>query len=96
MPTRLAFLLLAAALALLVCASSIWLVPYGQGPFSAFYGPASMLLASRVAARLSASIGARLLLLRLTAAAGPSVGSADPGHALPAFDLASLICVLNC
>lgn len=62
MPHRpMALVLLALVIALLVCFSSIWLVPDGQGPFSAVHGPISHLKAWRDSVRVLSSI--RLLLV---------------------------------
>ena len=65
---RLALILLVVFLALLVCASSIWLLPAGQGSFSAVHGPTSHLVARRNAARVLLSIrfNIRLMLVAAT------------------------------
>ncbi len=52
MPSRLALTVFVAVLALAVCCSSICLIPAGQGPFAAAYGPISIFQAQRAAARL--------------------------------------------
>jgi F0F1-type ATP synthase assembly protein I len=68
MPFRPATILLfAIVLALMVCASSIWLVPFGQAPFSSVYGPNSIFLAKRAAACLVACIHATLIAAQLAA-----------------------------
>ena|ERR1700691_3655844 len=58
MRRQLPLLLTSIALTVFVCASSIWLVPVGHGPFPAAYGPMSPLWAHRAALRLLYSIGA--------------------------------------
>ena len=63
-------LLFAIVLALVVCASTICLVPFGQAPFSSVYGPNSIFLAKRAAARLVACIHATLTAAQVAASIG--------------------------
>jgi len=99
MPPRLALMLFVTLLALVVCASSVWLIPAGQGPFSAAYGPISIFQAQRAAARLVSCI--RLTLpATLVAVDISSYGASRMEFATvlePAIpDLPSSICVLQC
>ena len=99
MPPRLALTLFVAVLTLMVCASSVWLIPAGQGPFSAAYGPISIFQAQRAAARLVSCI--RLTLPATLVAVNISSYGASRiefttvlGLAIP--DLPSSICILQC
>ena len=98
MPSRLAWMLLALLVALLVCASSIWLLPAGQGPFSAVHGPASHLTPRRTAARVFSGIRLMLVaaLLAVPANAFPAGRTEILGSAPAPPNRLSLICVLSC
>jgi hypothetical protein len=52
MMSRTAFAFFAVLVVMIVCMSSIWLVPTGQGSFSASHGPISALRARQAALRL--------------------------------------------
>ena len=99
MPPRLALTLFVTVLTLMVCASSVWLIPAGQGPFSAAYGPISIFQAQRAAARLVSCIRlthtATLLALDISSYGASRMEFATvPGPAIP--DLPSSICILQC
>ena len=99
MPPRLALTLFVAVLTLMVCSSSVWLIPAGQGPFSAAYGPISIFQAQRAAARLVSCIRSTLPATLVAAAIGSYFSSrldfaAAPGPAIP--DPPSSICILQC
>jgi hypothetical protein len=99
MPSRLAFMLLALVVAALVCASSIWLLPVGQGPFSAVHGPTSYLQAQRVAARVFSGIRLMLVTALLTASANAfsiGCGAFVGDSSRPPSDRRSMICILTC
>jgi hypothetical protein len=95
---RLALMVFVAVLTLAVCFSSICLIPAGQGPFSAAYGPISIFQARRTAARLVSCICSTLPAALVVAAMGPYWTRrldlvAAPGPAIP--DLPSSICILQ-
>jgi hypothetical protein len=94
-----AFVLVAMVLALLVMASSIWLLPAGQGPFSAVNGPTSHLKAWREASRLRSCMSLLSVATLLTALADapprPEVPAAEERH-VPSSDRVVLVSVLTC
>ena len=99
MSTRPAWMLLGIVLALLVCISSIWLLPAGEGSFSAVHGPTSPLLAWRSAIRVISCIRA-ILVFDLLLVAPPILWAtkwlqlfAPPP--LSNTDLLTLACVLR-
>ncbi len=94
-----AVVLVAIVLALVVLASSVWLLPAGQGPFSAVNGPTSHLKAWREAARLRScmsllSVAAVLMVLANAPLVTP-VFAAEDRH-LPSSDRAVLVSILTC
>jgi len=89
------------ALTVFVCASSIWLVPVGHGPFPAAYGPMSPLWARRAALRLLFSIGAICAVMMDFVPTGLFSAGWQKQFvhlALPNQNLTgpSLVCVLRC
>jgi hypothetical protein len=97
MPSRLAWTLLVLLVAALVCASSIWLLPAGQGSFSAVHGPTSHLIARRTAARVFSGIRLMLVAALLTANAFRALKVEFVANsAPPPSDRLSLICILTC
>lgn len=99
MPARRAWILLAIVVAMGVCTLSIRIVPFGQGPFTAVYGPAGAFVAWRAALRVMYGIRTALLTAVLTAPvvspqAGRSAIPADSARAMPRslFPVFSLLC----
>ena len=85
----------------LVCASSIWLIPVGHGPFPAVYGPMSALRAHRAALLLLYSISA--IFAAMIGFALASLFSADrrkqsvhPAPTTLSLTGLSLVCVFRC
>lgn len=99
MYSRFAFAVFAVLVVVIICASSIWLVPAGQGPFSASHGPVSALRARRAALRLMNWISALVSFVLGSAAIGIGSAGRRERAELTIREIAppvSLFCPLQC
>jgi hypothetical protein len=87
-------LLLVVALILIVCISSIWLIPAGRGSFSAVHGPNSIFVAKRAVGRMLSFIRTTLVVALLRALAGWVNAARDV--VLSFTDNQVSTCVLTC